>query len=40
MEVKLLSKLGYGEKGKVVRIRGEAPMHRHLFGLGTLLKFE
>ena len=37
MGIKLLSKLGYGEKGRIVRIRGEAAMHRLLFELGLVV---
>ena len=37
MEVKLLSKLGCGEKGKVVRIRGAAAMHRYLCESGLVV---
>jgi Fe2+ transport system protein FeoA len=37
MEVKLLSKLGCGEKGKVVRIRGTAAIHRYLFESGLFI---
>jgi Fe2+ transport system protein FeoA len=35
--VKLLSKLGCGEKGRIVKIRGEANMHRYLFELGLVV---
>ena len=37
MGVKLLSKLGSGEKGRIVKIRGEAGMHRLLFDLGLVV---
>ena len=37
MGVKLLSKLGTGEKGRVVKIRGKAGMHRLLFDLGLFV---
>ena len=37
MELKLLSKLGCGEKGKVVKIRGEAAIHRYLFESGLVV---
>ena len=37
MSVKLLSKLGHGEKGRIVKIRGEAGMHRYLFELGLVV---
>lgn len=37
MGVKLLSKLGHGEKGRIVRIRGEAAIHRFLFDLGLFV---
>jgi Fe2+ transport system protein FeoA len=37
MSVKLLSKLVCGEKGRIVKIRGEAAMHRLLFELGLVV---
>lgn len=37
MSVKLLSKLGHGEKGRIVKIRGEAGMHRLLFDFGLFV---
>ena len=37
MSVKLLSNLSIGEKGRIVRIRGEAAMHRLLFDLGLFV---
>jgi Fe2+ transport system protein FeoA len=37
MSVKLLSKLGSDEKGRIVKIRGEAGMHRLLFELGLFV---
>ena len=37
MGVKQLSKLDSGEKGKIVKIRGEAGMHRYLFELGLVV---
>ena len=37
MSVKLLSNLGIGEKGRIVRIRGEAAVHRLLFDLGLFV---
>ena len=37
MGVKLLSKLDCGEKGRIVKIRGEAGMHRYLFELGLVV---
>lgn len=37
MSVKLLSNLDIGEKGRIVRIRGEAAMHRLLFDLGLFI---
>jgi Fe2+ transport system protein FeoA len=37
MGVKLLSRLGCGEKGRIVKIRGEAAMHRLLFDLGLVV---
>jgi Fe2+ transport system protein FeoA len=37
MDVKLLSKLGHGEKGRIVKIRGEAAMHRLLYDLGLVV---
>ncbi len=37
MNVKLLSKLGCGEKGRIVKIRGEVAMHRLLFDLGLVV---
>jgi Fe2+ transport system protein FeoA len=37
MSVKLLSKLGSGERGRIVRICGEAGMHRLLFELGLFI---
>ena len=37
MSVKLLSNLDIGEKGRIVRIRGEAAMHRLLFDLGVFV---
>lgn len=37
MGVKLLSKLGCGEKGRIVKIRGEVGMHRYLFELGLVV---
>jgi len=37
MSVKLLSNLDIGEKGRIVRIRGEAAMHRLLFDLGLFV---
>jgi len=32
-----LSKLGCGEKGRIVKIRGEVAMHRLLFDLGLVV---
>jgi Fe2+ transport system protein FeoA len=37
MGVKLLSKLGCGEKGRIVKIRGEVAMHRLLYELGLVV---
>jgi Fe2+ transport system protein FeoA len=37
MSVKLLSKLGCGEKGRIVKIRGEVAMHRLFFDLGLIV---
>ena len=37
MSIKLLSKLVHGEKGRIVKIRGEAGMHRYLFELGLVV---
>ena len=37
MDVQLLSKLGCGEKGRIVKIRGEAGMHRYLVKLGLVV---
>ena len=37
MSVKLLSRLVHGEKGRIVKIRGEAGMHRYLFELGLVV---
>jgi Fe2+ transport system protein FeoA len=37
MGVKLLSKLGCGEKGRIVKIRGEAAMLRLLYDLGLVV---
>ena len=37
MAVKLLSKLDRGEKGRIVKTRGEARMHRLLYGLGLFV---
>lgn len=37
MEVKLLSTLQCGEKGKIVKIRGAAALHRYLFELGLFV---
>ena len=37
MGVKLLSRLGCGEKGRIVKIRGEVAMHRLLFDLGLVV---
>jgi Fe2+ transport system protein FeoA len=37
MSAKLLSKLGCGEKGRIVKIRGESAMHRLLFDLGLVV---
>ena len=37
MSIKLLSNLGIGERGRIVRIRGEAAMHRLLFDLGLFV---
>ena len=44
MQGKILSKCNYGEKGKIIKIRGEAAIHRYLFKLGIFvgrqIKFE
>jgi Fe2+ transport system protein FeoA len=37
MGVKLLSKLDGGEKGRIVKIRGAAGVHRLLFDLGLFV---
>ena len=37
MSVKLLSRLGCGEKGKIVTIRGELAIHRLLYDLGLVV---
>ena len=37
MSVKLLSNLGYGEKGRIVKIRGEVAVHRLLYELGLVV---
>ncbi len=37
MDVKLLSRLCCGEKGRIVKIRGEVAMHRLLFDLGLVV---
>jgi Fe2+ transport system protein FeoA len=37
MGVQLLSRLDNGEKGRIVKIRGEAGMHRYLFELGLVV---
>ena len=37
MGVKLLSKLGRGEKGQIVKIRGAVGLHRLLFDLGLFV---
>ena len=37
MSVKLLSRLDSGERGRIVKIRGEAGMHRYLFELGLVV---
>jgi len=37
MDVKVLSKLGCGERGRIVKIRGEVAMHRLLFELGLVV---
>jgi ferrous iron transport protein A len=37
MGVKLLNRLDSGEKGRIVKIRGEAGMHRYLFELGLVV---
>ena len=37
MGVKILSRLSCGEKGRIVKIRGEVAMHRLLFDLGLVV---
>jgi Fe2+ transport system protein FeoA len=37
MSVKLLSKLGCGERGRIVMIRGEVAVHRLLYDLGLVV---
>lgn len=37
MRVKTLNKLSHGEKGKIIKVRGRASMHRYLYGLGLFV---
>ena len=37
MSKKLLSRLDNGEKGRIIKIRGEAGVHRYLFELGLFV---
>lgn len=37
MSKKLLSRLDSGEKGRIIKIRGEAGVHRYLFELGLFV---
>ena len=37
MDVRLLSRLGHGEKGRIIKIRGQAAVHRNLYKLGLVV---
>ena len=37
MDIRLLSRLSYGEKGIIVKIRGQAAVHRYLYKLGLVV---